>query len=250
MADVFRPPKQWLLTENESVTSFTSWKSNMLYHLSLNNEFSQFLDGQWAKHNVPNRGLLDSGTDTTLVTAIQKKIRLERMLGLISQFCPSLLRSEIIKKSTSLSWIWQRLRKHYSFSQSEVNFLKLYSIKRKDDERYETFFQRIIAHLEDNLLTKDSGILHDGAKIETNEEMTPTVERLATYLWLNLIDSRLPGYISRIYAHDLQTRSIKDLQPQLAECMDALLMEINVQEDVQISYTSSFLGIKIIKRYL
>ena len=107
-------------------------------------------------------------------TAIQKNIQLERMLGLIAQFSPSLLRNDIIKKSTSLKW--QRIRKHYSFSQSEVNFLKLHNIKREPDERYETLYQRIIAHLEDNLLTSEAGLIHDGEAIATDKEMTPTVE--------------------------------------------------------------------------
>ena len=64
-------------------------------------------------------------------SAVQKKIVLERMLGLIAQFSPSLLRNDIIKRSMSLSWVWQRIRKHYNFSQSEVNFLNLASIKLK-----------------------------------------------------------------------------------------------------------------------
>ena len=154
MADHFRPPKQWSLTENETITSFANWQSNMLYHLSLCNDFSSFLEGDWSPQPTPNRGLTDDAEGANnRKTAVQKKIMLERMLGLIAQFAPSLLRNEIIKRSTSLSWIWQRIRKHFNFVQSEVNFLSLSNITRKQDERYETFYQRIVAHLEDNLLT-------------------------------------------------------------------------------------------------
>ena len=160
-------------------------------------------------------------------------IVLKRMLGLIEQFSPSLLQNEILKKSTSLAWIWQRIRKHFSFNQAEVNFLKLVNIQKVDNEKYETFFQRIVAHLEDNLLTVSSGSLHDGVAVEADEEMSPTTERLAVYLWLTSIDKRLP---SRIYAHDLQSKTLKDLQPQIAEAMDSLLTEINTQEDVRIQY--------------
>ena len=160
------------------------------------------------------------------------------MLGLIAQFVPSLLRNENIKKSTSLSWIWQRIRKHYSFAQSEVNFLKLSTIKRQTDERYETFFQRIIAHLEDNLLTIESGLIHDGAAPTSNEEMSPTLERLAVYLWLTLIDERLPAHVSRVYAHDFQIKTIKEIQPQLAEAMVCLLSDLSVQDDIAINYAN------------
>ena len=240
----FRPPKQWVLTENETITSFANWQSNIIYHLSLNNEFAQFIEptATWQRQSVINRGLInDPNTvpENERKTATQKNIILERMLGLISQFAPSLLRSDIIKRSTSLQWIWKRIRKHYSFCQSEVNFLKISTIKRQEGERYETLFQRIIAHLEDNLLTTESGLTHDGAPITENEEMSPTTERLAVYIWLNLIDERLPSYVSRVYAHDLQTKSLKDIQPQICSAMDSLLQEINTQEEIQVQYSKS-----------
>ena len=240
MADHFRPPKQWSLTENETITSFANWQSNMLYHLSLCNDFSSFLEGDWLPQSVQNRGLTDDpvGADNRK-TAVQKKIMLERMLGLIAQFAPSLLRNEIIKRSTSLSWIWQRIRKHFNFVQSEVNFLSLSNIARKPDERYETFYQRIVAHLEDNLLTVASGLHHDGALPTTDETMSPTTERLAVYLWLQLVDSRLSAYVARVYAHDLQTQTLKDIQSRLSQSMDSLLAELSAQEEIQIQYTKS-----------
>ena len=109
--DHFRPSKQWSLTEQETITSFANWQSNMLYHLSLCNDFAPFLEGDWASQTTANRGLTDDPPDTVnRKTAIQKKITLERMLGLIAQFAPSLLRNEIIKRSTNLAWIWQRIR--------------------------------------------------------------------------------------------------------------------------------------------
>ena len=145
----FRPPKQWCLKENETITSFASWQSNLLYHLSLNNDFANFLDSEWQKKSVANHGLAADGADVIDVrdrkTAAQKAILLDHMLGLIAQFAPSLLQNDILRNATSLAWIWKRIRKYYSFSQSEANFLKLASIVRKDEERYETLYQRIIA---------------------------------------------------------------------------------------------------------
>ena len=192
----FHPPKPWQLTENETINSFANWKSNVLYNLSLNNEFAQFLDSEWSKQSVASRGLTAVTTGEVTKTAVQRAIVLDRMLGLVAQFVPSLLRTEILKRSTSLSWIWNRLRKHYSFSASEVNFLKLSEIKKEENERYETFYQRIMAHIEDNLLTISSGLLFDGATPKADEELSPTAERLGVYLWLTKIDERLPAFVS------------------------------------------------------
>ena len=203
-AGAFRPPKPWQLTESETINSFANWKSNVLYNLSLNNDFAQFLDSEWSKQSVANRGLFAKTTGNVTKTAVQRAIVLDRMLGLVAQFVPSLLRTEIIKRSTSLSWIWNRLRKHYSFTASEVNFLKLSEIKKEEGERYETFYQRIIAHIENNLLTVSSGLEFDGEEPTVDEELSPTAERLGVYLWLTKIDERLPAFVGRIYAHDFK----------------------------------------------
>ena len=238
----FRPPKQWTLQEEETITSFTKWQSNIRYHLSLNNEFAEFIDPEftWSKQSTTNRGLQADGADSGIAenarkTAVQKNIQLERMLGLIAQFAPSLLHNEIVKKSTGLNWVWQRIRQHYGFRQSESNFLKLALIKRSEGERYETLYQRLLAHVEDNLPTTESGIMYDGVAVTTNEVMSATCERLMVFLWLQLIDERLPLYVSRVYAHDLQSKSLKDIQLQICHSMDSLLAELNSQEECQIS---------------
>ena len=239
----FRPPKPQPLTENETITYFADWKSKIEYHLSLNNEFAPFLGSEWSKKSVANSGLQNDPetiAEDARKTAIQKNIVLEHMLGLVAQFAPSLLRNDILKKSTSLSWIWARIRRHYPFTKSEANFLKLHNIKRLENERYETFFQRIMSHLEDSLLTAGSNIQHDGAAVTVDEEKSPTCERLGVYLWLTLIDSRLPPYVSRIYGHELQSRSLKDLQPQLADSIDSMLQEISAQKNIQVQYSRSY----------
>ena len=68
----FKPPKPRELSENETITSFASWQSNILYHLSLNNEFARFLDDgvTWQKKSVANRGL---AADAEPVPAADRK---------------------------------------------------------------------------------------------------------------------------------------------------------------------------------
>ena len=103
----FKPPKQWTLTEHETITSFDSWESNILYRVSLNNEFARFFEDELAPKSTANHGFVDDVLNRK--TATQKTILLERMIGVIGQFVPSLLRNDIIKRSTSLSWIWKRI---------------------------------------------------------------------------------------------------------------------------------------------
>ena len=45
--------------------------------------------------------------------------------------------------------------------------------------------------------------------------------------------------MSRVYSHDLQKQSLKDLQPTLSQNMDSLLAELAAQEDIRLSYSKS-----------
>ena len=161
------------------------------------------------------------------------------MIGLIVSYCPQTIRLEIERNFTSLKWIWERVRRHYGFTKSEGNFLKLATIKHKDGERYESFFQRIMAHLYDNLLCPGSALQFDGEVYNQTEQMSPSTERLGVFLWLHYIDERLPMYVARAYSHDLQKMSLKDIQPVLSQNMESLLAELAAQEDIKLNYSSS-----------
>ena len=95
-----------------------------------------------------------------------------------------------------------------------------------------------MAHLYDNLLTARSTIRHVGEKVEEDEQMSPTVERLVVLFWLHFIDDRLPGFVSRIYAKYLQSNSFKDLQPQISIIMQFFLKDLNTQEDIKVQFSS------------
>ena len=54
-----------------------------------------------------------------------------------------------------------------------------------------------------------------------------------------IIDERLSLYVCRVYARDLQTKPLKDIQPQICQSMDSLLGELNTQEESQINCNRS-----------
>lgn len=222
--------KPWKLTEQETFSSYTAWQHNMLYTLKQEKTFTPFLteNVQWGKLTAanPHRGFTDDvGADGK--TKEDKTSDLNAMLRYISQWAPHYLANDIEKHSTSLDSVWQFIRKYYSFQQSEVQFMKLSAIKLEENERPERLYQRILAHLQDNLLIKDSKLKHDGQKVTQNEDISPTVERLAVLRWMEVIDPDLPNHVARAFAHDLQTMTLKDLQPQIVDAMDSLLEEIS-----------------------
>ena len=82
--------------------------------------------------------------------------------------------------------------------------MKFSSIVRDNGERPERLEQRILAHLQENILRKDSKLKHDGTTSTRDEDIRPTVERLAVLRWMELIHPSLPALVQRTFACDLQ----------------------------------------------
>lgn len=228
-----KAPKPWKLTENESFASFTAWQHNIIYNLSRDNDFKCFFEpsATWLKASAsePLRGFTDEDDGRT---AQEKLQHLQQMLGLITQWVPHYLATDIVNNSTSMNSIWQFIRKYFGFQQSETQFMKFSSITLEDGERPERLYQRILAHLQDNLLCSGSRLKHDGSTPDKNEEISPTVERLAVLRWMELLHPSLPSLVQRTFARDLQQMTLKDLQPQIVDALDGFMEELR-QDDVR-----------------
>jgi hypothetical protein len=255
MANHVRAPKQWPLTKQETVTSLENWRQNLLYILSLDHNFAPFLvDGfTWEKKTAaaPNRGLQNDDeavAQERRKTAAQKVVQLELMLGQIANFCSVISRNTIVKQSTSLNDIWQKIRAHYGHQSTGSRFLDLSDIKLEPDERYEDLFQRLMAFFEDNLLTTTCGLSHHGTPVPADEELSPTIENTVVLLWLKAIHPALPQLVKQRYGPDLRNKTLSSLKPEISLALSSLLDEIHCQEDTKVLRAAAPFPQKTIKR--
>ncbi|XP_043188973.1 uncharacterized protein LOC122363584 [Amphibalanus amphitrite] len=236
-----RAPKQWPLTRHETITSFENWRQNLECTLSLDPNFSKFLERSvtWTKKTADNplRGFTDdsdSVPESLRLTAVQQAAQLELMLGQIANFCPVISRNTIVKNSTSLSAIWQAIRLHFGFQSTGAHLLDFASIRREHDERPEDLFQRLMAFVEDTLLTTDAGISHHGVLPSTNEDMSPTLENLVCLHWLSLLHTGLPALVKQRYGPELRCRTLASLKPEISQSLASLMDELRSAEDAQV----------------
>ena len=145
MANSNRAPKQWQLTPNETLNSFKNWKENLVYTLSLDTSFKPYLkDGvTWQKltSTSPSRGFTDDGSGVTNAQTKDEKVAtLNLMLGQIANYATIISRNQIVKSSTSLIDIWDKIRQHYGFHTTGSRFLDLTKIKLSGGDRPEDLF--------------------------------------------------------------------------------------------------------------
>ena len=216
-----KAPKPVNLTEDETLGSIKGWIHSIMYYLKQDKKFDEFLKKgvTWKKDSVKDRGLTGENAD-------ERADSLDNMLGFIAAYAPGYLTNQITKSCTDLNSIWQLIRKYYNIKQSETQFMKLANIRLEANERYEKFYHRILAHVQDNLLTTDSPLQYDGEKVDKDEVMGPTLERWVVLLWMQLIHEELPALVQRTFAYDLQRRTLKDLQPQICDAIDGFLEEL------------------------
>ena len=246
MADSHRAPKQWVLTKNETVNSFESWRQNLQYTLALDPNFAPFLveGSTWKEKNRTNplRGFTDDADtvpEPQRKTAQQKVALLDLMLGQIANFCPVISRNSIIKSSTSIDNIWQIIRLHFGFHPSGARFLDLSDIHLDHNERPEDLFQRIQSFIDDNLLTKDCSLTHHGEKISEDEEISPTLENLIVLIWLRLIHPELPRLVKQRYGTELRFRTLASIKPEISLALDSLLNELQASHDAKVLRASA-----------
>ena len=242
-----RAPKQWTLSKQETITSYEYWRQNLQYTLSLDANFAPFLVDQatWGKktNTSPLRDLRDDSDDTPGLirrTAQQKVAHLELMLGQIANFCPIISRNTIVKNSTSMNSIWQAIRLHFGFQISGAHFLDFADLKLEPDENNEDLFQRLMAFVDDNLMTVGGGISHHDEFPAVDEDVSPFLENMIELHWLKLIHQDLPRLVKQRYGSELRSRTLASLKPEISQAISSLLDEIHSISETKIMRQATY----------
>ena len=233
----FRPPKQRVLTKHETIASYEVWQSNLVYHLSTEDDFKRFLDdGElvWKSTKAVNRGFADDKAPIPAddrLTAVQKSGILDRLLGQIANYCPVLTRSIITKKCLSFNEVWQSIRAHYNFQSVGSRVLDLGDIVQQPGDSHEDLFQQLMQFTEDILMSKSCGITHHGKPVDEDEELTPTLENMMSYIWLKTINPALPKLVKQKYGAELRNKSLASIRVEISGALPSLLDELSSLEE-------------------
>ena len=223
-------PKLRVLTSSETQVSLDTWRETLLFHLTLDGSFEEFLEegSQWESAAFANRGLAgdDPKEKTDAKTAKQKVRVLNLMLGTIASYAPVISREFIVGEAESLDAIFARLRIHYGFRKSGGLILDLASISHEEGESYEALWERIYAFFSDNMLQPADGMLHKKERVSQKEEMTPTLVNTMVVLWLKTINPGLPAVVKQKYTSELRNQTLASIREDISESLESILAEL------------------------
>ena len=161
------------------------------------------------------------------------------MLGMIANYCCVISSNSIIKQSLSLGVIWWKIRKHYGFQPTGSHFLELANIIFLPNEHHENLYQRIMAFLEDKLLTANGNLTTHGKSVDTDEDLSPTLENTIVVLWLKTIHPGLPQLVKQRYGPVLCNKIVASLKPEISYTVSSLLDELESIEQNRLLRTAT-----------
>ncbi len=132
------------LSRNETLTSFLSWKGNLVYNLGLNPHFAEFLrpDARWTSRLVSQTRGLNNVLDHNnrlIASGVQRAGFLETMLGLIAGYCPILSRNIIVRDCNTMKEIFHKIGAITGLRKTVVQFWTLCQLYKKTKSPQRTF---------------------------------------------------------------------------------------------------------------
>ena len=203
--------------------------------------FFRHLTGQDRFKTAPPRfHVIRDGEDVPTAkrqTAQQKFNFLELIFAQIANYCPVISRNTLVKNSTSIQFIWNRIREHFGFQVTGAHFLDFANFHLETDERPEDLYQSLMAFVEDTLLRANS-LSHHGEPTPEDEKLTPTLENFIVLSWLRLIHPELPKLVKQRYGTELRSRTLASIKPEISQALTSLLDEIRAADDAKIMRTA------------
>ena len=202
------PPNQ---LPNEGVTDvqFKIWKEELEIYLETEDKFEKFFPGgryaNWeAAESFEGRIQTPVEPDTeTNLPRIQKDLR--QFVALVAKYVHQDYYNPIVRHSTSLSWIYNKIREDYDIQQQGVHFLNIMDLVWDPTAQttptgfYNSYRSAIIG----NLAKQGAFIKWKNTTLSEDEKLTPSHEDLILLNVLTLLHPKLPAYIKETYGHKL-----------------------------------------------
>ena len=177
------PPRQ--LTQTESLDSLDHWKSIFRNYFRRDSVFRQFLNSSWDPSKV-HYGL----QEVDGVNAEERKDALIDFLHNLAGFLPhSYLTSKLVENTKNLQDCWKIIEEHYNVQVTAETLLDFESIKKKSDENYRQFYERLLQHSRLHLAPINAKV--DNLVNTTDDKMSISIMNLIALQWLRKIDLEL-----------------------------------------------------------
>ena len=150
-----------------------------------------------------------------------------------------------MQNSTSLQWIYTRLREDYDIQTKGIHLFNIIDLNYNDSTMTPTgFYNQYRMIIMNNLAKTGDVIRYKSATLLTaNEIMGPTFKDIILLQVINLIDTRLPQHIRNVYSHKIdQNLRLMDFKSDILVNIPKFRREIEEREQLSAMRTDTHLS--------
>jgi hypothetical protein len=225
------PPNQ---LPEKGVTNqlFEVWTHELEVYVGQDERMAVFLPrgryNTWEAYDTnPDRIAAVLGGDAAAQLPIRRR-ELATFLSIVGKACDIQHYNVIVRHSTSLEWIYNKLREDYDIQQKGIHFFNLFDLKYQPGEPAVGFYNKYRNLVAANLGRNGDVIAWQGdAELAADERLSPTFEDMILANVLGLIDHRLPNHIKEHYHHLIGRRKrLMDFKTDILVKIPTFLAEI------------------------
>ena len=191
------PPRK--LTESEDIDSFDDWWFQLECYYGKDENFREFINTPeftWKPKSAQYRGL---GSE-------QRARNLSNLLRAIATHTVGpYIKTNITDKATSIAEVKEEFLKFLQIEVNDLTAMTWFEIRRKKTERSLVFYHRLRYHMMKHLVKKN--VMIDGTALLSDEQLSPSLERLIVMEWLQRMDSRLIKFVQEKFSTELNSGS-------------------------------------------
>ena len=192
-----------------SDAQFSFWKDKLEVYLETEQKFHKFLPGgryqTWEPAERNEHRIVTHVAPDTAESLPEIRRHLRAFITTIAEYIHIDYYQPMARHSTSLKWIYDKIRQDYNLELQGIHFLNIIDVKY-DPTGSEVpigFYNRYRSLVIGNLKPSGTRINWLRQNLQEDEKLLPSHEDLILLNVLNLLHPKLPAYIRTNYAHKI-----------------------------------------------
>ena len=213
------------LENKETQQSLLQWKMQFRQYMKQDDHYRTFLasDVRWR----PTQNNYGFAAETTGLerTAATLKDDCKDFLSILATFLPhGYLTDKLVTTTTSFENAFAVIEEHFGLQATQESLLDLESLNKQSGESYRQFYERLLAHVRQHMLTT-AAVSVDGATVpDGGDKLTVSHMNLVALMWLRKIHPELINLVRTEYPLELRNNtSLAALVPRISVNVDSLL---------------------------
>ncbi len=215
-------PPNVLPQENITDVQFEIWKETIEVYLEIEEKFRRFLPGgmysEWTPAENNEKRILIAKAPDTAQELPDLRRDLRQFISIVAKFVHCDYFNPIMRHSSSLQWIYKKIREDYNIQTQGIFFLNLLDMQWDPAGSVTPvgFYNQYRSLIIGNLARKDTTIQWKNETLKEDERLSPSHEDLILLNVLTLIHPKLPSYIREVYAHKIgQDKRLMDFKNEI-----------------------------------